>query len=179
MGFLRARPELLHKMPKAGQNAASKGWPSPRSWEMAMRAHAGAAVHKLDQTDADTMMGAFVGETAACEFSVWKLKADLPDPIALLDDKVEFRHDARRLDRTAAVLGACSAIVTPEDAPKRKERAAVLWSIIGDLIDQAPDVTELAARALVRARLAVNIPTGAKALARLQPILVAANVQAR
>ncbi len=31
-GFLRRRPELLHKQPKADDPQASRAWPSRRTW---------------------------------------------------------------------------------------------------------------------------------------------------
>jgi len=47
---------------------------------------------------------------------------------------VSWKHDRNRIDRTAAVLNSCCALVTPQQAAKRDERAKALWTIIYDMI---------------------------------------------
>ncbi len=50
-GFLSAHSTHLHMMPANGSGETSKAWGSPRSWEFATRALAGASIYKL--TDAE------------------------------------------------------------------------------------------------------------------------------
>ncbi len=101
----------LHVMPKGNDPASSLAWPSPRTWELATRAMAGAEIHDLEPGDVMTLMCGFVGEGAAREYINWLHVGDLPDPELLLDGKEQFVHDDRRPDRTLATLNACAAII--------------------------------------------------------------------
>lgn len=172
-GFLRAQPSLLHKMPTAGSPEAGRAWPSPRTWEMATRALAGAEVHKLEQSDAEEMLGAFVGIGPAAELLQYQRRADLPDPADVLDEKVTFKHDPKRLDRTTAVLSACAAVVAPDKAPHRKERASVLWRIIAEVSKDSADLCVQAGMVLAK-RGFIDGKDAYSALSKLQPILQAA-----
>jgi len=168
--FLRAYPSLLYKQPPDGDPARGRAWPSPRSWELGLRALAGAVVHGLSEDDTDLLLAAFVGQAAASQYADWLAKANLPDPVAVLDGKVSFEHDPDRLDRTVAVLGACAALVSPAQAERRKDRTARLWGIVGEVAKTTPDITEPAATALVDAKLHTTkeaIPV----LAKLFPVL--------
>lgn len=129
VAFAQARPELLHQQPKPGDKSGSQAWPSLRTWEMAARALASAEIHDLDADDTDLMIEAFVGSGAASEFGVWRVKQDLPNPVDVLDGRVKFVPD-HRLDRTAAVLNSCLALVVPDKAQDRIARCTRLWGII-------------------------------------------------
>lgn len=177
-GFLKAQPSLLHRVPKAGSPEASRAFPTPRTWEMATRALAGAEVHGLEQTDAEELITAFVGAGPAAEMLEYRHKADLPDPSDVLDEKVAFKHDPKRLDRTTAVLSSCAAIIAPDKAPRRKERAEVLWRIIEEVAKDAADVT-VAAAGTLSTRGFITGKAAYSALAKLQPILAAAGYNAR
>jgi len=110
-GFLRANPGLHHKQPPHGAPEASKAWPSPRSWESACRALASATVHGHDESFADMFAAAFVGFGPIGELAEYRAKADLPNPSDLLDGKVKFKPDFKRLDRTYATLMAASSLM--------------------------------------------------------------------
>ena len=176
-GFIKRRPELLHKQPAMGDPQLSRGWPSRRSWENATRAMASAQVHRLSDIDAEEFIAAFIGVAAAAELSAYIRDADLPDPEALLDGKVAWKHNERRLDLTMAVLGACAALVQNKDAPKRKERAAALWTLMTPIVKDAADVVVPAGRVLCKARLS-TLPEARPVLAKIQPILKAAGITA-
>ena len=169
-GFLRRRPELLHQMPNTDDPARGKAWPSARSWESATRALASATIHGLSTDARDMFIGAFIGEGAAFEFITWMHEADLPDPVDVLEERVEFAHDPYRLDKTAAVLNGCIGFVAPADAENREARAAVMWKLLAAMVDDAADLVVDPARALARARL-TKTPEARTALAKLQPIL--------
>lgn len=177
-GFIRARGELLHKMPQMGSNDLGRAWPSPRTWEMASRAYASSMVHNLSAEDHEAFVTAFVGQGAAGELFAYATKLDLPNPADVLDGKVAFKHDPRRLDRTAAVLGSCHALVVPEKADKRKERAQKLWSILADkkLLDESMDVAFGSVRALVQAKLH-TFKQAYDVLGKMLPLLKAAGIQ--
>jgi hypothetical protein len=96
----------------------------------------------------------------------------------VLDGKVPFTHNPKRLDRTAAVLGSCHALVCPANAEKRKERTQKLWSILSDkkLLDEAMDVAFGSVKALVGAKLhTTQVAYGV--LGKMLPLLKAAGIQ--
>lgn len=173
-GFIRTRPQLLHKMPQAFDPKASLAWPSPRTWEMAARSRAGAEIHGLDATDSEVLFEAFVGEGAASEFLTYVSKMDLPDPADVLDGKVQFTHEPTRLDRTVAVLDSCAALVSSPAAAKRAARADNLWKLLGEVAKQAIDLTVPCGVTLVKSKLLT--PASKPVLRELQPILAAAGI---
>lgn len=165
-GFIKARPELLYKRPERGSRTNSRAWPSNRSCENAAHALAAARVHSLNEIDADAYMAGFVGQAWVQEFATWRANIDLPDPADLLDGKVTFKHEVRRLDRTVAVLNACAALVIPQKAEKRTERAKACWKVIGEVAKDAADVAVPAGTALRRAQL-----VGGEIAAAAKPVL--------
>lgn len=167
--FIRRRPELLHKMPADGDEAQSRAWPSPRSWEYATRSMAAAKIHGLDELETDELVAAFVGTAAASEWITWIEEQDLPDPAELLDGKIKWQHDPTRLDRTDAVLQSCSALVIPAAAAKRKERTAAIWGLLAAVMKDAKDLVVPSMTALAKA----GLQRGAEArpvLAALDPV---------
>jgi hypothetical protein len=177
-GFVKSRPELLHKMPALGHADVSRAWPSPRTWEMATRAWTSGEVHNLSASDREEFMSAFVGVGVTSEFMSYIEHMDLPNPADLLDGKAKFKHDPKRLDRTAAVLGACYALVSPVGAENRRPRAAKLWEIIGakELVDDAVDVAFQATRGLVKAKL-FTMKEAYVVLEKMLPVLEAAGIR--
>lgn len=169
-GFIRTRPELLHAQPQAGDPKLSGPWPSRRTWEFATRALASAEVHQLSKIDEDTLVSAFVSNAVAGELEIYRGSNDLPAPDQLLDGKIKWSHEPRRLDRTVAILGACSALIKPENAINREARAEVLWKILESIVADAPDVVVPAATRLAKAKL-TKVKGASKVLARMQPIL--------
>lgn len=178
-GFIRSRPDLLFNMPAVGTPGISGAWPSPRSWEGATRAVAAARIHQLDEVEQDELIGGFVGQGPATELQAYARRADLPDPADLLDGKVVWQHDPDRLDRTYAVLAGCGALIgATADVALQKERARVLWGLLGPIVEQAADLTVPCIAALTRARQAM-LPEATPVLIRANPALRAANVMAR
>jgi hypothetical protein len=93
---------------------------------------------------------------------------------------VQFKHNSKRIDRSAAILTGCAALVCSKQCKNLTPRVERLWEIIGsnELADSgAIDVTVPAARALVMNRLSMSSKQGQAALAKLQPILEAANIR--
>lgn len=167
--FLRRYSSQLHKEPAEGDAARGRAWPSHRSWELGMRALAGAQVHGLGEEDTDTLLASFVGSPAATQYADWLSKAQLPDPVKVMDSG-KFDHDPDRLDRTVAVLASCAAFVAPKNAEKRDVRAEKLWAIIGEVAKTTPDITEPSATTLVDAGLR-TCKTAIPVLAKLYPVL--------
>lgn len=174
-GFLRSRGDLLHKQPTSTDPTASKAWPSPRTWEMATRAMASAKVHKLAPTDEDDLIAAFVGNGAAGELLTFRAAADLPDPEDLLDGKIKFEHDPRRLDRTCAVYSSCAALLSSPAAAKRDARAKAMWNLMGDVVTKHADILVPATLALVDSHL-TGMKEARNVLAAMLPVLTAAGI---
>jgi len=164
--FLRRRPELHNAKPADNDPACSGAWPSPRTWEYATRALASAEIHNLSATDRDDFVAAFVGQAAATEFLTWIDAADLPEPADVLDGKVAFSHDPKRIDRTEAVLAACAALVVPKDSAKRNERAGALWKIFETVAEDAVDVALPSMGQLAAAGLGFAHPEAKRVLQR-------------
>lgn len=180
-GFITRRPELLHKQPQKLDDAGSRAWPSRRTWEYAAVALASARVHGLSEVDTDEFLGGFVGHATVAEFAAWRADANLPDPADVLDGRVQWKHDNRRIDRTIAVLGACAALVAPAKAERRKERGGACWRLLAQVMAEAADAVVPAARALTLAKLyggAVEGNASGPVLNRLHPILTAAGITA-
>jgi hypothetical protein len=174
-GFLSAHSTHLHAMPAIGSPDTSKAWPSPRSWEYAARALAGAQIFDLTDSERDEFVGAFVGEGAAGEFFTWLGLANLPDSFDLLDGHVKWKHKPSRLDITMAVFGsAVGACVGTPDLELRKKRAERMWELLAQATDTAPDLIVNPAKALVQAKLSAS---GIKVASKILPILEAANIQ--
>lgn len=128
--FLRKFPEYLHKQPPASDPKSSGAWSSRRTIEFAMRSLASADVHGLDDAERDAMLCAYIGAEGGRQWATLLEKDDLPEPADVLDGRVHFKHDKQRLDRTFAVLTACTALVAPADANKRDDRGKALWQLL-------------------------------------------------
>jgi len=177
-GFIRTRPHLLHKMPPPGDPAASHAWPSRRTWDMATHALAGAIVCNLSTVDTEEFIAAFVGEGPTAEFVAYRLAADLPNPARLLDGLEQWTPDPARLDRTYAILSACTAYVVAPTTAKRQERAIALWRICATLQATMSDATVPVVKALLSAGLGHRTPEAAKVLGPLDKVLRDAGIRA-
>lgn len=129
--FVRARPNLFLQQPEPGNPKASEAWPSPRSWDMAVRAMTGARALGASDEVRETMIAACVGAPAAMEMLTYAVNLDLPDPADVLDGKVKWKHNAARLDRTHAVMTSCAALLVHQGsaAPNVGKRAEAFWAL--------------------------------------------------
>jgi len=170
MAFLRARPDLMHKMPTAGDDR-SHAWPSRRTWEMAMRAMASSEVHELSKVERDVFIGAFIGEGASVELATWVAHQDLPDPMDVLMGRVTFAHNPERLDRSHAILTAIAALVVgTQDKDKQLDLAAKAWVLLLAVCETgAIDLAWRPATVLARASL-VDMPEVPPVLKHVFPL---------
>lgn len=106
--FLRQRPDLIEPAPPADPVAQGGAWPSPRSWDNAMRL---VAELRADDEDAQyvAVLGA-VGEGAALAYFEWLSTADLYDPVAVIADPALVDWKDPRLDRLYALTRAVAAL---------------------------------------------------------------------
>jgi len=174
VAFLQAQPQMKNSKVVAYDPAASKAFASDRTWEYATRALAASEVHGLGLAARDEYVAAFIGQSTYEHFAAFIEAADLPRPADVLDGKVLFKWEPKRLDRSSAIVTACAALIVPEDAKQRRERAAMLWEIIGNATHY--DITVPAAQAMVHAKLHVGMDA-MPVLAKLEPVLRAAGIK--
>ncbi|GAA1596531.1 AAA family ATPase [Streptomyces globosus] len=147
-GFLTARPGLVHHMPNEAE-ARGRAWPSPRTWEMALRLLAtGYAAGSSREALAAALPGA-VGDGAGLELLAYLENLDLPDPDRVLADPGAFALPDRG-DRQLAFLIAVVAAVQAEPTRPRWEAG---WAVLAKAVDAGvPDVAARAAADLAAMR---------------------------
>lgn len=107
---------------KLAEGHSKKAYFTPRTKAFATIALASSAVHGLNEASTEAFVAGYVGEAFAVELSTFVREMDLPDAAAFLDGTVKFEHKAFRIDRTAALLHSCAALVIPTNAEKRVSR---------------------------------------------------------
>jgi hypothetical protein len=145
--FLHVRPGLACA-PPSDAASAGRGWPSPRTWEMAARLWAAAGVAGAGEETRSALVRGAIGDGAGVEFLAWLTEMDLPDPEAMLADPGSFVLPGRA-DRAYAALAALAAAVA---ANPTGERWKAGWQVLGGVASTAPDVAAVAARVLARCR---------------------------
>ncbi|HTX29265.1 MAG TPA: MoxR family ATPase [Streptosporangiaceae bacterium] len=145
--FLHVRPALAIA-PPSDAASAGRGWPSPRTWEMAARLMAAAGAAGASDEARSVLIAGAVGDGAGVEFLAWLVQMDLPDPEAVLADPASFRLPERG-DRAYAALAAIAAAVAANPTP---ERWTAGWQVLGHAAEAAPDVGAVAARVLAKCR---------------------------
>jgi hypothetical protein len=145
--FLTVRPALVC-VPPADAARAGRGWPSPRSWEMAATLWTAVTATGGDPAVRSVLVRGAVGDAAGAELLAWAEEMDLPDPEAVLADPMSFTLPERG-DRAYAALSAIAAAVAGRPTPERWRAG---WQVLGLAADQAVDVAATAARVLARCR---------------------------
>lgn len=149
-GFVKRTEGSLHALPKVGDKARSRAWPSPRMFEFALRASAACEALGHPGLVHDFMEGC-LGEGTAREWATWIREADLPAPEDAL--RKGWVPDKRRLDICLAVCSAAinHALQCP-DPKERKELALLSWKLL-NRVDLAgfTDITVNPAKALIDA----------------------------
>ncbi len=144
--FLSVKPNLLGPSVPDDPQKASRAWPSPRSWNMAVNALAWCKVQNIEYMP---FIVGLLGDGVAKEFATYEFYKDLPEPRALLNGEKTFQPD-KRVDKTLAVLNAISAytIAFPDNAP-------TAWKLLSSISKaaEARDTMVPAARALIKANL--------------------------
>jgi hypothetical protein len=145
--FLHVRPALACA-PPTDAASAGRGWPSPRTWDMAARLLAASEAAGAGGEARSALVRGAVGEGAGVEFLAWLAEMDLPDPEKALADPDSFVLP-KRGDRAYAAVAAVAAVVAADPTP---ERWAAGWRVLGRAATGAPDVAAVAARMLARCR---------------------------
>jgi MoxR-like ATPase len=146
--FLSARPTLVHRMPT---DEARRGgpWPSPRSWEMALRLLAFATAADVSRDVLSIVVKGTVGDGPGLELLASLDRLDLPDPEQLLADPVAAELPERG-DLRQAVLDAVVAAVRQRPERARWEAA---WALLVRALETgAPDLVVVPATTLAALR---------------------------
>jgi ATPase family associated with various cellular activities (AAA) len=146
-GFLQVRPALAIAPPD-NASEAGRGWPSPRTWEMAARLMTATEAAEASEQAKSALIRGAVGDGAGVEFLAWLVEMDLPDPEEVLANPAAFRLPERG-DRAYAALAAIAAAVAAAPTP---ERWTAGWQVLGSCAEAAPDVAATAARVLAKCR---------------------------
>ncbi|WP_394831784.1 AAA family ATPase [Pendulispora rubella] len=127
--FLRRRPELLHQQPPEDDPNRGKAWPSPRSWDTAIRAAAtcealGEACAMFD------FVRAIVGTGPGDEYEEFVAQSDLPSPEDVLLGK--WSPSAGRID---ICTGAYAGMVTYALEQPRSDVLEQAWARLREACD--------------------------------------------
>ena len=145
--FVTVRPGLTCQVPTDAAGAG-RGWPSPRTWDMAARLWAAAEASGAS-TEAETaLIAGCVGEGPGVELLMWEMDMDLPSPEDVLADPDGFELPERG-DRTYALLSAVASAVAARPTP---DRWLAGWRVLGRAGEKTPDVAAVAARVLAQCK---------------------------
>ncbi|MET8041982.1 MoxR family ATPase [Micromonospora sp. NPDC005215] len=147
-GLLSVRPDLVHRLPTT--DAARGGpWPSPRSWEMALRLTAFATAAGVSREVLSLLVRGTVGDGPGLELLASMDRMDLPDPEDLLADPATAALPDRG-DLRQAVLDAVVAAV--RNRPERSRWDAA-WVLLARAVETgAPDLVVVPATTLATLR---------------------------
>ncbi|GII57129.1 ATPase AAA [Planotetraspora thailandica] len=141
-GFLTARPGLVHLMPDDAEGRGG-AWPSPRTWEMALRLLAVAHACGAGKEAVATALVGAIGEGAGIELLSYLEHLDLPDPDRVLANPEAFNLPDRG-DRQLAFL---TAVVSAVQADLTQPRWEAGWAVLAKAVEAG--VPDVAARAAV------------------------------
>jgi hypothetical protein len=129
--LLSARPALVHRLPTS---EAQRGgpWPSPRSWEMALRLIAFATAAGTSRDVLSALVRGTVGDGPGLELLASLDRMDLPDPEEVLADPLGAALPERGDLRQAVLDGVVQAV------RQRPERAR--WDAAWALLARAAEV---------------------------------------
>jgi hypothetical protein len=147
-GFLTARPGLTHHLPADAQSRGG-AWPSPRTWEMALRLLTFGDACQVGREALGAALTGAIGDGPGIELLTFAEELDLPDP-----DRVLARPEAfslpERGDRQFAFL---TAVVAAVQARVTRERWEAGWVVLAKAVDAGvPDVAARAATDLAALR---------------------------
>jgi hypothetical protein len=147
-GFLTARPGLAHHMPADAQGRGGP-WPSPRTWEMALRLLTFADACDAGREALGAALVGAIGDGPGIELLTFADELDLPDP-----DRVLARPEAFALpDRGDRQLAFLTAVVAAVQTRTSRERWEAGWVVLAKAVDAGvPDVAARAAADLAALR---------------------------
>jgi hypothetical protein len=147
-GLLAARPKLVHQLPSS-ETRRGGAWPSPRSWDMALRLVAFATAAGTSREVLSMLVRGAVGDGPGLELLAGLDRMDLPDPEDLLREPsaavLPERGDLRQ-----AVL---DAVVDAVRRRPTRERWDAAWTVLARAVETgAPDLVVVPATTLAALR---------------------------
>ncbi|MEU6819288.1 MoxR family ATPase [Streptomyces atriruber] len=147
-GLLAARPKLVHQLP-GSETRRGGAWPSPRSWEMALRLTAFANAAGSSRDVLSLLVRGTVGDGPGLELLAALDRMDLPDPEVLLADPAHADLPQRG-DLRQAVLDAVVEAVRNRPEQPRWDAA---WALLVRAVETgAPDLVVVPASTLASLR---------------------------
>ncbi|MEV4098193.1 AAA family ATPase [Streptosporangium saharense] len=148
--LLAARPALVHRLPN---DEARRGgpWPSPRSWEMALRLTAFATAANTSKDVLSMLVRGTVGDGPGLELLANMDRMDLPDPETLLADPATADLPERGDLRQAVLDGVVEAV---RRRPERSRWEAAWVLLVRALETGPPDLVVVPASTLAALRRA-------------------------
>ncbi|MFD6431166.1 AAA family ATPase [Streptomyces venezuelae] len=147
-GLLAARPKLVHQLPSSEARRGG-AWPSPRSWEMALRLTAFATAAGSTRDVLSLLVRGTVGDGPGLELLAALDRMDLPDPETLLADPAHADLPQRG-DLRQAVL---DAVVEAVRNRPEKPRWDAAWALLVRALETgAPDLVVVPATTLASLR---------------------------
>ncbi|MGV9881516.1 AAA family ATPase [Streptomyces sp. NPDC003006] len=161
-GLLAARPGLVHRLP-SGEARRGGAWPSPRSWETALRLIAFATAAGSSREVLSLLVRGAVGDGPGLELLAGLDRMDLPDPEVLLADPAGAALPERGDLRQAVLDGVVEAV---RGRPE-KSRWDAAWALLVRAVETgAPDLVVVPATTLASLRRADwDVPASIERLA--------------
>jgi hypothetical protein len=147
-GLLAVRPALVHQLPKSEARRGGP-WPSPRSWDMALRLIAFATAADTSREVLSMLVRGAVGDGPGLELLASLDRMNLPDPEVLLADPAAAVLPERGDLRQTVLDGVVAAVRKRPD----QERWDAAWSLLVLALETgAPDVVVVPAASLAALR---------------------------
>ncbi|WP_055586725.1 AAA family ATPase [Streptacidiphilus griseoplanus] len=146
--LLAARPGLVHRLP-SNETRRGGAWPSPRSWEMALRLIAFATAADSTRDTLSLLVRGTVGDGPGLELLAALDRMDLPHPETLLADPAGAVLPERGDLRQAVLDGVVAAVRNRPD----KSRWDAAWALLVRAMETgAPDLVVVPATTLATLR---------------------------
>ncbi|WP_433058640.1 AAA family ATPase [Dactylosporangium sp. CS-033363] len=169
--LLAARPRLVHQLPSTEARRGG-AWPSPRTWDMALRLLAFATAAGTSREVLSLLVRGAVGDGPGLELLASLDRLDLPDPEELLNNTAAVVLPDRG-DLRQAVL---DAVVDAVRHRRTRERWDAAWAVLAAALDTgAPDLVVVPAQTLAALREeAWELPASIERLAGVVAVSLAA-----
>jgi MoxR-like ATPase len=162
--FIRHRGESVLSKEPATPVEAGRAWPSPRSWDHALRLYAMARALSLGVEDTTALLGGCVGPGAAVEFLAFAADSEI-DPEELIKNPKAWVPPVSRVDKTIAALTMVVGAVARDLTDAR-------WKAAWGLVEIAADASQADA-ALFAASALISLEPKGKGLTRAHVLMPA------
>ncbi|MFI5909161.1 AAA family ATPase [Dactylosporangium sp. NPDC051541] len=132
-GLLSARPKLVHQLPST-ETRRGGAWPSPRSWDMALRLVAFATAAGTSRDVLSMLVRGAVGDGPGLELLASLDRMDLPDPEDLLQNPASAVLPDRGDLRQAVLDGVVEAVRRRPD----RQRWDAAWAVLARAVETGP-----------------------------------------